>query len=214
MKKCVMAILYMSFYLIGKSQGLEDWVSQKATQKKYLLQQIAALKVYLGYLQKGYNIAEKGLNAISEIKKGHLNLDKDFFTSLQTINPKVRNYTKVAEIIAINVRIIQSYKKTMNTARQSEQMNRDELEYMNAVFVKLIDGCADLTDELMTVLSVEKLKMSDGERIKRIDSIYDEMQERFVFADSFGSESKILSLQRDIETRNEKSVKTLTGIQP
>ena len=44
------------------AQTLAEWVSQKVTQKKYLLQQIAALQVYSGYLSKGYSIAKDGLN--------------------------------------------------------------------------------------------------------------------------------------------------------
>ena len=42
---------------IGHSQKWDEWFKQKKTQKKYLIQQIAALKVYLGYLKEGYDIA-------------------------------------------------------------------------------------------------------------------------------------------------------------
>ena len=40
------------------AQTVAEWFRQKATQRKYLLQQIAALHVYSGYLSKGYSIAK------------------------------------------------------------------------------------------------------------------------------------------------------------
>lgn len=58
----------------SKVQTFHEWFRQKKTQKKYLIQQIAALKVYLGYVQKGYSIAQKGLTTVSNIKKGNFDL--------------------------------------------------------------------------------------------------------------------------------------------
>jgi hypothetical protein len=51
-------------------QNAQEWTRQKKTQIKYLLQQIAANKVYIEYIEKGYNIARKGLQTIHDIKKG------------------------------------------------------------------------------------------------------------------------------------------------
>ena len=64
------------------AQTSSEWFRQKATQKKYLLQQIAALQVYSGYLSKGYSIAKNGLNTIKNIKNGDLLQHSNYFTSL------------------------------------------------------------------------------------------------------------------------------------
>ena len=53
------------------AQTWAEWFRQKATQKKYLLQQIAALHVYSGYLSKGYSIAKDGLNTIKSINPNY-----------------------------------------------------------------------------------------------------------------------------------------------
>ena len=66
------------------AQTVNEWVNQKSTQKKYLLQQIAALQVYINYAKKGYNIVSGGINTIRDIKKGDLNLHNTFFSSLKT----------------------------------------------------------------------------------------------------------------------------------
>ncbi|MBK6993318.1 MAG: hypothetical protein IPH34_16515 [Chitinophagaceae bacterium] len=44
----------------------------KENSKKYLLQQIVALQVYIGYAKKGYNIASKGIATVRSIKKWRL----------------------------------------------------------------------------------------------------------------------------------------------
>lgn len=48
-------------FQLAEAQTFDEWFRQKKTQKKYLVQQIAALKVYLGYLKEGYEIAQKGM---------------------------------------------------------------------------------------------------------------------------------------------------------
>ena len=65
--------------------------SNAQTQKKYMLQHIAALQVYIGYAKKGYNIASKGINTVRNIKNGDFNLHRDFFSSLKNINPAIMN---------------------------------------------------------------------------------------------------------------------------
>ena len=214
MKKCVSLALCICLITSGYAQTLDEWFNQKATQKKYLIQQIAALQVYIGYLQKGYSIARKGLNTIGNIKTKHFSLDKDFFASLHSINPKVRQYTKVADIISLNIRIVRQYKQAIKDSRQSKWFNSNELDYMNVVFEKLIEGCTALTDELFVVLAPDKLQMSDDERISRIDRIYRDMQERFVFACSFNKDARILSLQRSNEQKELNIVRRLYGNKP
>ena len=61
MKKQFLIILFAVVSTSVKAQTFAEWFQQGATQKKYLLQQIAALQVYIGYVQKGYSIAKKGL---------------------------------------------------------------------------------------------------------------------------------------------------------
>jgi hypothetical protein len=206
MKKCSVVVMFISLIAVGRAQTSGEWFNQTATQKKYLIHQIAALQVYIGYLQKGYNIAKKGLNAISNIKDGHFSLDKDFFASLHNINPKVKQYGKVADIITLNMNIVRAYRRTMRDAGESKLFNSGEQSYMNAVFKKLIDRCTGLTDQLITVIAPGNLQMSDDERIKHIDSIYEEMRQSYVFANSFGGDARILSVQR---RREEKDVNTI-----
>ncbi len=69
----LLCIILFSRSICG-AQTPDEWFRQKATQKKYLIQQNAAFQVYLDYVQKGYAIAQKGLTTIGHIKQGDLDL--------------------------------------------------------------------------------------------------------------------------------------------
>lgn len=184
--------------------------AQNQTIKLYM-QQIAANKIYIEYLQKGYKIAKNGLTTISNIKNGHWSLDKDFFAGLHNINPKVKNYAKVADIISLNIRTIKQYKTAMKQARSAELFNSGELGYFDKIFDVLIDGCMNVTDELTLLLSPNKLTMSDDERIKRIDLLYADMQDKYVFANSFSNDINLMALQRTKELQEAATLRRLYG---
>ncbi len=126
MKKTIVTLgVYFLSLLPASSQTWAEWTQQKETQKKYLLQQITALQIYLSYAKKGYDIASKGINTVRNIKKGDFNLHQEFFSSLKNVNPKISRYVKVADIIAYQVRIIKQTKQTIQGIRDSNQFRSD-----------------------------------------------------------------------------------------
>lgn len=211
MKKGLLVLVFIGIGILTQAQTWAEWFSQKSTQKKYLIQQIAMLQVYIGYLQKGYNIAKTGLTTIGNIKNGHFILDKDFFASLHNINPKVKQYNKIAAIITLNEMIVQLRGRTNKYINDNILLSGGETNYLNNVFENLIDGCGNLTDQLITIISSDKLEMSDDERIKQIDLIYVEMNERYMFANSFESDLKILVQQRKREQSDVNTLNSLYG---
>src|SRR4051812_10433920 len=104
-------LVFVAAYCHGVyGQTWDEWFKQKKTQKKYLLNQIAALKVYAGYAKKGYKIAEMGLTTIGKIKNHDFNLHKDFFASFRSINPKLEDYRKISEMITIQTLLLKQCK--------------------------------------------------------------------------------------------------------
>ncbi len=64
MKTILLVIATVLLFQSANAQTWDEWFKQKKTQKKYLVQQIAALRVYLDYLKKGYTVVHNGLNTI------------------------------------------------------------------------------------------------------------------------------------------------------
>lgn len=205
------AILFLS--LTSQAQTAAEWTSQKKTQIKYLLQQIAANKVYIEYIEKGYGIARKGLNTIQKIKQGDFDLHRDFFSSLSTVNPKVKRYTRVADIIGYQVRIVKDVKTVLNNLKESNQFSPDELDYSKAVFERLLGECLKSMDELFLVITSGELQMKDDERIKRIDRLCFDMQDKYAFCKSFSEECSVLAIQRLTEQGEINLSKRLNGLE-
>lgn len=197
MKKIMIAVaacLVLSHPL--HAQSWSEWFQQKKTQKKYLLQQIAALQVYIDYAAKGYKIAGDGIHAVRDIKKGDFNLHENFFKSLYQINPAIKKYGKVADILLYQYKILKGAKQTLRDAASAKQLSPEETDYCKSVFDFLFGECVKSVDELLDVLTADNLQMKDDERLKRIDAIYADMQDKYTFCASFSEDLGLLNAQR------------------
>jgi hypothetical protein len=184
----------------------------QAKQQRVLLQQIAALQVYIGYAQKGYSVVKKGLNTIGGFKRGEFSLHTDYLNSLKAVNPKIIKYARVTEIIALQIKIMKSYKSLYQQIRQDDLFHGDEVEYIKRVFERLIENCDTNMDELLTIVTDGKLEMKDDERMKRIDLIYQNMLDNYVFSESFSNQTKLIALAKATELKEAKNSRVLHGI--
>jgi hypothetical protein len=213
MKKILISLIVILFSTRAEAQTFAEWFQQKKTQKEYLLQQIAALKVYYGYVKKGYEISEKGLKLIGDIKDGDLNLHTTYFQSLEEVNPEIRDHPKVDGIIALQLNIVDTYKSVYSGIIESGAFNSEELNYIERVFNRLLDDCADKIDALTILTSAGKLQMKDDERLAGINTLYLDMQDNYIFARTFGSEAIALAAGRLQEKNNLQTSLILNGIE-
>lgn len=198
--------------LYAQATWWKELFQQKSTQREYLMLQIVALQGYIELAQKGYGIAQKGLTTIGNIKDGDFNLHRDFFGSLKTVNPSVRNYAKVADIIAMQAEVINGYRKDMNSLRHSGMLRPDELQYVSDVYGRLLEGCAKVVDELILLTTDGGMMMEDGERIQRIEILHEDMRQNRAFLGLFGGKAKTLAAQRQQELQETGSAKRWNGL--
>jgi hypothetical protein len=196
MKRILMCWGFVMTGLFSKAQS---------KQVKMYLNQIAANAVYAQYLKKGINIAQTGLTAITDIRNGEFNLHDLFFKGLSSINPKIKNWTKVADIISYQVNIVKSYKSGYAQIKASGQFSTAEIEYIYSVFSRLLDDCVAIILTLTDVLNVDFYKMSDDERIQRIDVLYANMQNNYKFCQKFSNNNMVMAMQR-LKEQNEAAV--------
>jgi len=183
----------------------------QSKQVKVLLQQISALRVYGNYLQKGYGIAKKGLTAISDIKNGELNLHTAFYNALATVNPEVRNYAKVVDIIALSSKVTREEEAASQWLSQ-ESFTQEESGYISRVFGRLQQDCEAQLELLASVLTDDELEMDDAERIAIIDRIHAEVTGNYTFAKSFSREASMLARAREREAKDIKNARQLNDI--
>ncbi|MFL5787305.1 MAG: hypothetical protein ACJ748_04585 [Flavisolibacter sp.] len=181
---------------IIQAQTWQEWFQQKKTQRKYLLNQIAALQVYAGSLEKGYAIVQKGLADIHSIKEGDFNLHQIYFSSWNHVNPKIKSYWKVPEIIALEVKLVLSCRTQISSIADSHQFTRGEVSYIKYVFANIVNNTSDMMDQMCSLITNASYTMTDDQRISHLDRIYKEAQDKYSFFLNFSNEIHLLGLQR------------------
>lgn len=213
MKRILLALLLLlTLSSAANAQTFSEWFRQKKTQKKYLIQQIAANQVYLEYLNKGYQIAKDGLGTIGSFKRGEFNLHGDYFNSLKYVNPEVKHYLKVVDIITLQVRIVRGTSSNLRQLSESDVFSSEEIKYVQGVFRRLFDDCEAALDELITITTDGELEMKDDERIARIDQIYLEMLDKHTFFQSFRKEAQMMAAARIQENKDVNTSRALRGV--
>ena len=212
--KIAIILLLISIQINSYAQGLGEWVNQKKTQTKYLVDQIVALQVYISYLEKGYRISKDGLSLTRDIKEGEFNLHKNYFNSLKTVNPHIMKYPKIAGILSMLMGILNEHLATISLSKKSNQFTAEEIGYIKKVFKNLEDEAEKDLDELRLVITNGQMQMTDDERINDIDKINNRVQNKYSFSKSFSDKVKLLAQQRENGNKEAKELKALYGIQP
>lgn len=212
MKKFLLILIICVSASWGKAQTFDEWFKQKETQIQYLIEQIASLQVYSESLQKGYEITNEGLKSIHGIKKSDFDLHEMYFTSLKKVNPQVKSYSKIADIILWQKAILHAYSKQKKRMKQNQVFSNDEVSYSVKVFNNLLSECGQIIDQLTAILIDGNFEMTDDERLQIIDQLYDQMQDKYVFIQHFGNETNALGIQRLKEQNDVKTLKEDFGI--
>lgn len=186
--------------------------AQKPKHKRQI-EQIAALQVYLGYTQQGYTIANKGLTTVRNIKNGDFNLHRDFISSFKKVNPKIKAYAKVADIIALQIRIIKETKGCLQGVKDAKQFSNAEIDHCSMVFQNVLNASLENLEQLLEIISDGQLQMKDDERLKRIDALYTDMQDKYAFSSSFSEEMAVLTVQRMHQRADIELSKKINGLQ-
>jgi hypothetical protein len=212
MKMLLMLIVLTGMALGAKAQTVGEWFRQKETQRKYLLEQIAALRLYQASVKKGYALARQKLATIGSNKAGALNQDKEYFNSLKNVRPRIRHQARVADIIALQVKIIEAQKHFSRQVKESGVFHTEEISYVNRVFRRLQEDCNGRLDELILLTTNGSLEMNDSERLERIDTIYQQMQEKYTMTQSFGRGAMVLGMARIQERQDVLTSQFVNGI--
>lgn len=208
MRKAIFILLLM---IIGVSTKLSAQ-SDEAQQLLLNVEKLVQLKQILSDLKKGYRIVSMGYNTIKNISQGNFNLHKAFLDGLMEVSPAVRNYKKVADVINYQMLIVKEYKNAYGRFKQDDNFTAEETNYLGSVYSNLFNQSLKNLDALATVITANKLRMSDDERLKAVDEIFNDMQDKLVFLRHFNNNTTILAIQRAREKKDANSIQKIYGI--
>ena len=210
MKRGVIMIVLCVPLLFGANQGKAQ--AQEIQQLLLDVEKLAQLKNILSDLKKGYEILAGGYQTIKNISEGNFNLHQAFFDGLLQVSPVVRNYKRVADIIRLQIRIVSSYKQAFKQFKGSGQFTPDEILYLGQVYARLFNQSVQNLEDLATVLTAGKLRMTDDERLDAIDAVWKEIQDEWAFLHHFNDQTRMLALGRAKEAADIGSIKGAYGV--
>jgi len=185
---------------------------QELQQLLLNIEKLTQMKSILSDMKTGYQIYQQGYGTISSLSKGNFNLHSVYLNGLMAVSPEIRNYGRIAEIISIEATLVSEYKRNYKQFRQSGSFSISELNYIGDVYNKLVAETLDNIGELTDVITANKLRMSDADRIKAIDRIYITSSDKLQFLRSFNNQGVSLSLQRSKAMADTQTLKQLYGI--
>jgi hypothetical protein len=206
-----LAVLTASTSLLAsecQAQTFAEWFSQKKTQQKYLLQQITALQLYSGNLNKGYRIASGGLGAVTKSLKDEFGLHTAYYNRLKEVNPALKDNPQLRDILAWQGDILQA----VSQLNKADYLSQGERRYLAKVKDALLADCNQQIAVLQVLLTNGSLEMSDDERISRLNTIHLAMQSNHHFAADFTSRVKLYGVQKRREAESLSSTKKLWDI--
>ncbi|WP_026898842.1 hypothetical protein [Daejeonella oryzae] len=174
----------------------------QSTEVQQLLlnvEKLSQLKNILTDMKKGYVIVNNGYNAVKDISEGNFSLHEVFLEGLTLVSPEIKKYHRVGNIISNQKDIVKEYKSAFNRFKRSGNFNPQEIGYLSKVYKQLFNQSLNNLDELATVITSSKLRMSDDERLQAIDRIFAESQDKLQFLRDFNKQAGILILQRTKE---------------
>ena len=131
------------------------------------IEKLAQFKQILKDMKKGYEILNGGYNTVKDLSEGNFSLHETFLDALMQVSPTVKNYRRVGDIVNYQVLLVKEYKSAFNRFRNSENFNAEEIAYFEKVYDNLFKQSLRNLDELTTVITANKMRMSDDERLAR-----------------------------------------------
>ncbi len=173
------------------------------------IEKLSQFKKILSDMKKGYDLLTGGYNMVKDMSEGNFSLHKTFLDALMQVSPAVKNYKRVGDIANYQIMLVRESRSGMNRFLKSGNFSEREISYFEKVYGNLLNQSLRNLDELTMVVTADKLRMSDDERLEAVDKIYLQMQEKLFFLRDFNSSANLLALQRAKEKDDVKAASSL-----
>ena len=186
--------------------------SDEAQQLLLNWEKLQTLEKMLDNMYMGYKILDNGYTTIKKIAEGDYSIHQAFLDGLMAVNPSVRNYKRIPLIIEYQKLLVQEYKRAWSQLKNDPNLTIDEIFYIESVYKFILQASLRNLDDLAMIITATKLRMSDDERMRAIDNIFFDMENRMVFLRGFNNDTRLLAIQRAFANNNQQNVKKLYGI--
>lgn len=214
MKYLIVIIFCLLNIAVSSAQTASEWFRQKKTQEKYLIQQIAGLKIYAGYMKKGYSVFDKGSKTISKIKEGDFDMHDVFFNDKIKLNPNLSKAIENLGIEKLNTAIRFTGKQSKNFIWKTSNFSEKQKAYFNSVIGKTDREADELFANYKELITANELSLDDEKRLKRLTDLKNEYLSLYQFINLFDNQIRGYSQQLKSEQNDISTTKSIFGLNP
>lgn len=205
MRKSVVLLVVLLNSLTGYAQ------SQEVQQLLLNVEKLSQFKAILQNMYDGYKMLHQGYTTIKDIAEGSFSLHKTFLDALLQVSPAVRNYPKVGDIVALQTNLVKDYKAAFRQFSNDAHFTPGEIAYLGRVYQNLLQKSLESLEDLALVITPQRLRMNDEERLALIDTIYEQVAAQSSFLRGLTSSTWLLSIQRGSEKAEIQLSRKLRG---
>lgn len=152
------------------------------------------------------------LTEISEWTEKQRSLYKDYFDELYTVKRILVYYRRVREIMELQVRIVDAYKRSWNLVQQDTHFRPDELEYMKQVYGGILEESMKNVERIEIIVSSFRTQMSDAKRLELIEAVAKDIETNYHDLHKFNEQNAMLSIGRAKDAHDVEVIRKLYGI--
>ena len=183
---------------VSKGQTTSEWLRQKSTQERYLIQQILANGIYKEYLKNGFNIIDAGLKSIGSWKEEEHDFHRIFFDNhrygMMRVMPK--NQKKKFHRLGHQFSILLHKSKIL--AGDDILLNQERY-YIQQVLYRFATASKIYFDKLYVSYSDPQISMNDSQRMDFINILLSEVEHDLIALKNFFHRLNVLITRRKKE---------------
>ncbi|UBM58718.1 TerB family tellurite resistance protein [Marinilongibacter aquaticus] len=176
------------------------------------LEKLRQFRAILDQMKQGYQILTGGYNAVIAVTEGNFRLHKAFLDGLLEVNPYVSGHERVKGIIARQAKLMEECSWAGKVFGNDRNFTREELTLIQEVHGNLAKKSLDDLKELADLVTAGKMRMSDDQRLKAIDRVFGQMEDKLMFLRHFNGQASLLALQRARERKERLNVQKIYGL--
>lgn len=200
----ILACLFFLVFLV--SQRTVKAQDQEIQQLLLNVEKLDQLREMLDQMKDKYQILTQGYDRVKSLTEGNFKLHEVFLDRLIQVNPKVKSYYRVAQIVEMQLLLAKGIGEMKKEFSLRDLVSGSDLNFLTEVSSSFGKSSLRNQEELLLVLSDNQLQMDDAERIYAIDRIHLDMENLFHGFGKFSLEADQLLEMRAYRMKDTKTL--------
>jgi len=178
------------------------------------VQRLQTQTIVLQNVQKGLenDMQTSMLSDITGWVRQQEELYSNYYQSLWQVKSVLTSYSKVAEIVRRQTRLVQEYNQAVAAIRRDPHFSAAELSYIHNVYSSILNESIRNTQQLSLIMESFLTQMDDASRLRTIDETAGRIDHNYDALRQVTQQTALLSLQRSKEDAEIRTIQLLYGI--